>query len=132
MNVEEQQNNPLHGLKAETMVTNLVECYGWELLYAALGLKCFQVNPSIASCLTFLKKTEWARTNVENFYLYRFCRMPKLHGAFDLNPRERGFPDGIVPREPMELTLEIIAAMKEEAEKNYRAHTDPRRSRRWE
>ena len=132
MSVEEQQNNPLHGLKAEAMVTDLVEFYGWDILYAALGLKCFQMNPSIPSCLLFLKKTEWARIKVENFYLYRFCQMPKMRGAFDLNPRERGFPNGIVPLEPMELTFGIIAAMKEEAEKNYRAHTDPRRSRRWE
>ena len=32
MSVEEQQNSPLHGLKAETMVTELVEFYGWDVL----------------------------------------------------------------------------------------------------
>jgi len=41
MSVEEQKNNPLHGLSAEKMVTELVMYYGWELLYAALGLNCF-------------------------------------------------------------------------------------------
>lgn len=122
MSVEEQQNNPLHGLKAETMVTELVEYYGWDILYAALGLNCFRTNPSIPSCLKFLKKTEWARIKVENFYLYRFCRMPKPFGdQADLQPRERGFANGIVPREPMELTFGIIAAMKEQAEEAYAA-----------
>lgn len=122
MSVEEQQNNPLHGLKAETMVAELVEFYGWELLYAALGLNCFNVNPSVASAVKFLKKTVWAQYKVENFYLYRFKRMPKAWGGdVDLPPRERGFANGIVPLEPMELTFGMIAVMKEEAEEAYQA-----------
>ena len=129
MSVEEQRNNPLHGLKAETMVTEIVEFYGWELLYAALGLNCFQTNPSIPSCLKFLKKTDWARLKVENFYLYRFCQMPRATGEqFDLEPRARGFADGILPLEPMELTFGIIATMKEQAEEAYQAKQDARRS----
>ncbi len=129
MSVEEQRNNPLHGLKAETMVTEIVEFYGWELLYAALGLNCFQTNPSIPSCLKFLKKTDWARLKVENFYLYRFCQMPRATGdQFDLEPRARGFAHGIVPLEPMELTFGIIATMKEQAEEAYQAKQDARRS----
>jgi len=130
MSVEKQRNNPLHGLKAETMVTELVEHYGWDILYAALGLNCFQTNPSVPSCLKFLKKTNWARLKVENFYLYRFKRMPKAFGEqFDLEPRERGFSNGIVPGEPMELTFGIIAAMKEQAEEAYQAKKDGQRSR---
>lgn len=130
MSVEEQRNNPLHGLKAETMVTELVDCYGWEILYAALGLNCFKTNPDVSSCLTFLKKTEWARIKVENFYLYRFKQMPKARGAqADLLPRERGFANGIVPGEPMELTFGIIATMKEAAEEAYQAQQAASRSR---
>ena len=122
MSVEEQRNNPLHGLKAETMVTELVEYYGWDILYAALGLNCFQTNPSVSSTVKFLKKTDWARLKVENFYLYRFCQMPRATGEqFDLEPRARGFANGIVPLEPMELTFGIIAAMKEQAEEAYLA-----------
>ncbi|MBI9020418.1 MAG: VF530 family DNA-binding protein [Verrucomicrobia bacterium] len=128
MSVEEQKNNPLHGLSAEAMVTDLVAFYGWDILYAALGLNCFQTNPSVPSAVKFLKKTEWARYKVENFYLYRFCRMPKNSEDMEsLKPRERGFRDGIVPRDPMELTFGMIAAMKEEAEENYQAKQAARR-----
>ena len=40
---------------------------------------------------------------------------------FDLEPRVRGFANGIVPLEPMELTFGIIATMKEQAEEAYQA-----------
>ncbi|GGQ07549.1 VF530 family DNA-binding protein [Shewanella litoralis] len=121
--VEEQQNNPLHGLKLETLITELVECYDWKILYAALKLECFNLNPSIEGCLKFLKKTEWAREKVEHFYLYRYKRMPKAVGAqFDLKPRERGFAPGIMPRKPMELTFESIARMHAQAAENFDAN----------
>lgn len=120
--IELQQNNPLHGLKLETMVTELVDFYDWKILYAALRLECFNVNPSMEACLKFLKKTEWARERVESFYLYRFKRMPKGSAAqFELKPRERGFADGIVPRKPQELTIELIAEMRAKATADYEA-----------
>ena len=124
MSIEEQQNNPLHGLSAETMITEIVEFYGWEILYAAIGLKCFKINPTIPSSLTFLKKTEWARHKVENFYLYRFKGMPKARGEqFDLKPRERGFANGIVPRDPIPLTIEQIEQMKAQSEKAWKSRS---------
>ncbi|MGL4713046.1 MAG: VF530 family DNA-binding protein, partial [Shewanella sp.] len=120
--IEEQQNNPLHGLKLETMITELVDFYGWKILYAALKLGCFNTNPTIEACIIFLKKTEWAREKVENFHLYRFKRMPKAVGdQFDLKPRERGFAAGIAPRKPMELTIESIAEMQAKASAEYDA-----------
>jgi uncharacterized protein (DUF2132 family) len=128
MSIEENQNSPLHGLSAEAMVTELVEFYGWDILYAALGLNCFHMNPSVASAVKFLRKTEWARHKVENFYLYRFKRMPKARGEeFDLDPRDRGFANGVVPKDPMPLTLEMIAEMKAEAEENYQSRRPPSR-----
>lgn len=121
MSIEELENNPLHGVSAETMVTELVEFYGFDILYAALGLNCFRTNPTISSCLTFMKKTEWAKEKVEDFYLYRFKCMPKIReDMIDFKPRERGFRTGIVPRDPMPLTIEIIRTMQEEAEELYR------------
>ena len=118
--IEEQQNNPLHGLKLDTLVAEIVDFYGWKILYAALKLECFNTNPTVESCIKFLKKTEWAREKVENFYLYRFKRMPKATGAqFDLKPRERGFAAGIAPRKPMELTIESIAKMQAQAASQY-------------
>ena len=119
---EAQQNNPLHGLKLETLVTELVDFYGWKILYAAMKLACFNNNPSVEASIIFLKKTEWAREKVENFYLYRFKRMPKAVGEqFALKPRERGFAAGITPGDPMVLTLESIAKMQAAASAEYEA-----------
>ena len=107
--IEEQQNNPLHALKLDTLLSELVEFYGWDILSAALRFHCFKTNPSIEGSLKFLRKTEWAREKLESFYLYRFKRMPRPNDdEFELAPRERGFKVGIVPREPMILTVESI------------------------
>ena len=75
--IELQQNNPLHGLKLETMLQELVDFYGWDILDTAMRFNCFHTNPSVVSSAKYLKKTEWAREKVENFYLYRFKRMGK-------------------------------------------------------
>ncbi|MDN3699142.1 VF530 family DNA-binding protein [Vibrio clamense] len=107
--IELQQNNPLHGLKLETLLQELVDHYGWEILDTAMRLNCFNTKPSIASSIKYLKKTEWAREKVENFYLYRFKRMPKASDLeYDMPPRSRTFKHGLEPREPMELTVESI------------------------
>ena len=63
------KNNPLHGVSLKTVVTELVEHYGFEILFAYLNINCFKNNPTIKSSLTFLRKTPWARTKVENLYL---------------------------------------------------------------
>jgi uncharacterized protein (DUF2132 family) len=63
--------NPLEGVTLEVMVTKLVENYGWERLGEKVRIKCFIENPSIKSSLTFLRKTPWARTKVEQLYLWR-------------------------------------------------------------
>ncbi|MEZ9367279.1 MULTISPECIES: VF530 family DNA-binding protein [unclassified Shewanella] len=64
-----QANNPLHGIKLETIVTELVEKYGWEELGSRINIRCFQDNPSVKSSLKFLRKTEWARDKVEYLWL---------------------------------------------------------------
>ena len=129
MSAKEELNNPLDGVNAKTMVTELVDFYGWDILYAALRLKCFHQSPTIPSCLTFLKKTEWARNKVEAFYLHYFKRMPKGHAdQFDVKPRELSFAPEIIPRDPMPLTIEIVEKMQAQAEENYKAS---RRSRSW-
>jgi uncharacterized protein (DUF2132 family) len=115
MSVEELQNSPLHGLSAETMLTELVEFYGWAVLDAAIDLKCFRIKPTIPSCLTFLKKAEWARNRVEDFYLYCFKGMPNPgEEDAELKPRERGFPNGTVPKKPRKLTVEKAEAVRVE------------------
>jgi len=60
---------PLDGVTLKTIVTELVEHYGFAELGARVDIKCFRVDPSISSSLTFLRRTPWARTEVEELYL---------------------------------------------------------------
>jgi len=64
-----QINNPLHGLTLEAILTRLVEHYGWEGLARQIDIRCFKLDPSIKSSLTFLRKTPWARERVEALFL---------------------------------------------------------------
>lgn len=125
MSIEELKNSPLHGLSAETLLTELVEFYGWDVLDAAVDLKCFRIEPTIPSCLTFLKKAEWARNRVEDFYLYQFKRMPKAsEEELELTPRERGFPNGVLPKEPIPQTVQTVEKIqveKEEPESKFKS-----------
>ena len=66
----EQPKNPLHGLTLESIVTQLVEHYGWPELGQQVKIKCFNENPSVPSSLKFLRKTPWAREKVESLYLF--------------------------------------------------------------
>jgi uncharacterized protein (DUF2132 family) len=66
---ENQPNNPLHGKTLEMIVTHLVDHYGWEELGDRIQINCFNLNPSIKSSLTFLRKTPWARKKVEDLYV---------------------------------------------------------------
>ena len=65
-----QPRNPLHGLTLEAIVTALVAHYGWPRLAEQVPIRCFAVDPSVASSLKFLRKTPWARDKVESLYLY--------------------------------------------------------------
>jgi uncharacterized protein (DUF2132 family) len=67
---QEQPNNPLHGLTLSTIVTELVEAYGFEELSHKVSIRCFTHDPSIRSSLKFLRKTPWAREKVEQLYLW--------------------------------------------------------------
>jgi uncharacterized protein (DUF2132 family) len=64
-----QINNPLHGITLEMMVTQLVEQYGWSELSKLIPIRCFYNEPSIKSSLKFLRRTPWARKQVENLFI---------------------------------------------------------------
>jgi uncharacterized protein (DUF2132 family) len=68
--MNDQKNNPLHGITLETIVTQMVAAKGWDYLAYEVNINCFKSNPSIKSSLTFLRKTPWARAKVESLYLY--------------------------------------------------------------
>lgn len=68
-----QPNNPLHGLTLERVVEQLVEYYGWERLSQRVNINCFKNEPSVKSSLKFLRRTPWARVEVEQLYLLTFA-----------------------------------------------------------
>jgi len=65
----QQLNNPLHGKTLEHIVNCLVEHFGWEELGNRIDIRCFKNDPSVKSSLKFLRKTQWARTMVEDLYI---------------------------------------------------------------
>lgn len=71
------KNNPLHGITLQKILEQLVDLYGFDTLGELIKIKCFTDNPSIKSSLTFLRKTEWARTKVENLYIRSLPKFPK-------------------------------------------------------
>ncbi|NLF53870.1 MAG: DUF2132 domain-containing protein [Thauera phenolivorans] len=64
-----QPNNPLHGLTLERILNELVTRFGWAGLGRRIDIRCFNHEPSIASSLKFLRRTPWAREQVEALYL---------------------------------------------------------------
>lgn len=67
--MKQQSKDPLHGVTLQMMVEQLVAFYGFDTLGELVKIKCFTTNPSVKSSLTFLRKTDWARKQVEDLYL---------------------------------------------------------------
>ncbi len=63
-------DNQLHGITLAKILEELVGHYGWPALGEQVNIRCFQVDPSIKSSLTFLRRTPWAREKVEGLYLF--------------------------------------------------------------
>ncbi|BCG62544.1 MAG: hypothetical protein methR_P0187 [Methyloprofundus sp.] len=116
-------NNPLHGVSLKNMLIEIVDHYGFEILFAYLNLNCFKINPSIESSVKFLKKTDWACEKVEAFYMYEFKNLPKASSEqFLLPPRDRIVPDGQVPGEPTDLSLEDADRLRNKRAKKSAAY----------
>ncbi|MFH6971447.1 VF530 family protein [Flavobacterium petrolei] len=64
-----KSKDPLHGMTLQKIVEKLVDHYGFDTLGELIKVKCFTDNPSIKSSLTFLRKTDWARKEVEDLYI---------------------------------------------------------------
>ena len=64
-----QPNNPLHGVKLQEIVEALVRTLGWRRLGERVDVRCFNVDPSVRSSLKFLRRTPWARAEVEALWL---------------------------------------------------------------
>jgi uncharacterized protein (DUF2132 family) len=75
--VQQASQDPLHGKTLERIVTELVNRLGWEDLGQHIRINCFNSNPSIQSSLKFLRKTPWARKEVEELYIRMIDREDK-------------------------------------------------------
>lgn len=64
-----QFDHPLHGQTLEKILLALVDRYGWEELGRRVDIRCFNIDPSIKSSLTFLRRTPWARSQVEQMFV---------------------------------------------------------------
>lgn len=71
----QQPNNPLHGITLEMMLNDLVAYFGWDKLGDIITIKCFRSNPSVSSSLKFLRRTPWARSEVEELYAKHFNKI---------------------------------------------------------
>ena len=67
--MNEQPNNPLHGITLKMMLEYLIEHVGWEEMSRHVDINCFRVNRTLNSSLKFLRTVGWARTKVEQLYL---------------------------------------------------------------
>jgi uncharacterized protein (DUF2132 family) len=111
------ENNPLNGVGLKELLTELVDHYGFEILFAYLNINCFYYNPSVESSTKFLKKTTWAREKVEAFYLYQFKNLPNVSSEqFSVPPRNRVIPDDQKPGNPVELSFEDAERLREKKE----------------
>ena len=69
--MNQNPNNPFHGVKLEDIINKLVEYYGWDELSYKINIRCFYSDPSVSSSLKFLRKTSWAREQVEKLWQWR-------------------------------------------------------------
>ncbi len=67
--MNDQPKNPLHGITLAMILERLVEHVGWVAMAHAVPIRCFTNDPSIKSSLQFLRRTPWARAEVEALYL---------------------------------------------------------------
>lgn len=72
-----EKKDPLHGITLKAILEKLVDYYGFDTLGELIKIKCFNDNPSVKSSLTFLRKTDWARKQVEELYIQSVSKFAK-------------------------------------------------------
>ncbi len=73
--------DPLHGVTLEMQINSLVAQYGWAELGKRININCFKSDPSVKSSLKFLRRTPWARAEVEALYLASLKEEPASREA---------------------------------------------------
>jgi uncharacterized protein (DUF2132 family) len=76
-----QPRNPLHGVTLERMITELAAAMGWAAMGRRVPIRCFTHDPSVQSSLKFLRRTPWARQEVEALYLAHLRAARRAGGA---------------------------------------------------
>jgi uncharacterized protein (DUF2132 family) len=74
---KQHSKDPLHGITLKSILEKLVDHYGFDTLGELVKIKCFNDNPSVKSSLTFLRKTDWARKQVEELYIQSLSKLDK-------------------------------------------------------
>lgn len=69
MSQNNRNDDLLHWVTLKMVLEFLIEEYGFEDLDKRFRINCFHSNPSLASSLKFLRKTEWARLQVQGLYV---------------------------------------------------------------
>lgn len=59
----------LHWVSLKMILEYLINYYWFEELSELVKINCFKSNPSLESSLKFLRKTEWARLQVQGLYI---------------------------------------------------------------
>lgn len=73
--LDQQPNNPLHGVTLQAILEFLIARIGWDEMARAVDIRCFAYEPSLTSSLKFLRKVPWARAKVEALYLATQARL---------------------------------------------------------
>jgi uncharacterized protein (DUF2132 family) len=84
--------DPLHGITLENILNQLVQRHGWSEMGRRIPIRCFQFNPTVKSSLTFLRKTPWARTRVEDWFIGEMVRSQPSAPDDSAAPAPRGTP----------------------------------------
>ena len=71
-------NDPLHGLTLETIVTALVDKFGFKALSKMIEIRCFYNDPSIKSSLKFCVKRRGLVLKLRNYTLVHLETLPIL------------------------------------------------------
>ncbi len=60
----------LHSITLKMILERLVDQIGWQEMARRVRVNCFLDKPTINSSLKLLRKTPWAREQVEELYLH--------------------------------------------------------------
>ena len=110
---DKKENYPLYGLKMDQLLTEISECYGWELLSETLNIERFQYHTGMKSTIKFLRNNQWAKEKVENFYLYQYKNFPYPDNKqLSIAPRDRSITTQPETEKSEQITDELIALIE--------------------